>query len=407
MRRAMTSPKRVLLFSIAVLAALALGAPSGALAETGLDASSPAVQPDGVLVAQTSGAQAGRIPGGSTGSEEPRPTGDVNIPNLVGRPLRDAGQALLRAGLDPVIGRPVITSNSGLNGKVESQSPRANRTVPVGTRVTMNVYRFIPPKVPNVVGMLKVEADRTLRDAGFGSSVRSLVETGDLSKNDRVKLHQPPPGMPATKGTTVALDVYKFKITKGPKTTTTAPIGPPPGSGTPKILGPDFWNNIVGMRKSAAENKLRKAGYTPYVANWRPVGNDVRKRDRVTKIDWYGRGKRVRLDVYKYDKDARVVPDVTRMKLGDAKKKLKKAGFKLGGSEWVFVRDQSKHCKVQSTYPSAGTSYKKGEEVSISTWTTDQKWTKDPGGGGVPGFAPLAPHGYLMGSAVTGKFCHF
>ena len=49
MRRMTTSPKRVFLFSIALLTALALGAPSGALAETGLDASSPAVQPDGVL----------------------------------------------------------------------------------------------------------------------------------------------------------------------------------------------------------------------------------------------------------------------------------------------------------------------------------------------------------------------
>ena len=112
----------------------------------------------------------------------------------------------------------------------------------------------------------------------------------------------------------------------------------------------------------------------------------------------------VGVDLYKY---AIVVPDVTRMKLGDAKKKLKEAGYKLGGSEWVYVTDQSKHCKVKSTYPPAGTSLKKGGEVSISTWTTDQKWTKDPGGGGIPGFAPLAPHGFLVGSAVTGKLCLF
>ena len=52
MRRAVTSPKRVFLFSIAVLAALALGAPSGALAETGLDAPSPHAAERGVELAQ-------------------------------------------------------------------------------------------------------------------------------------------------------------------------------------------------------------------------------------------------------------------------------------------------------------------------------------------------------------------
>ena len=261
MRRAMTSPKRVFLFSIAVLAALALGGPSGALAGTGLDASSPAVQPDGVLVAQMKGikipklpkppevkavpnvtgkpqkiaeqmlkgkgfksvvkrvptrdrAQVGKVkrqrppagqkhpliipvglevwelekvkgrPGGLTeAGGEPRPTGNVKVPNVVSTRINAAGQALLRAGLSPIVGRSVITDRSGLDKMVESQSPGANRTVPAGTRVTMNVYQFkAEVQVPPVQGMPVKDAVDRLRKASLKSKVFDIA-TGDSNKH--------------------------------------------------------------------------------------------------------------------------------------------------------------------------------------------------------------------------------
>ena len=317
----------------------------------------------------------------------------------------EAERKLRDAGLGSRVRDLYATTDKSRDGRVKFHQPPPGMPALPGTTVALDVYKFDPEgpqsvtiigsphttttvRVPFVVRMTKAEAEKALRDRGFGSRVKGMAATDIESFDGKVSSQEPGGGRWAGSGTTVSLDIYK-----------TAP-------------------RVVGLGWSAAVARLRSAGYTAHVKRWSPVGQDSSKRGMVTRQyaaktgpgppgsglgpGWLGRivappppnplVGNVGLDVYKY---AIVVPDVIRMKLGDAKKKLKEAGYKVGGSTWVYVKDQSKHCKVQKTYPSAGTSLKKGETVYLEVWTTYQEWAKDPAG--------HAPAGYLMGTLVRGE----
>ncbi len=111
MRRAVTSPKTVFFISIAILMALTLGTPSGALAETGLDASSPhAAERGGELVAQAS-----------------------QVPRVEGMPLNQAISLLRSKGYQSRVAGQVPTTNRSQNGKVKRQTPPAGTPMPRGT----------------------------------------------------------------------------------------------------------------------------------------------------------------------------------------------------------------------------------------------------------------------------------
>ena len=155
----------------------------------------------------------------------------VRVPDVVGRNVDDATNALRRARLKVRTGdvystRPV--------GEVTAQAPRAGRRIVVGSSVRINVSQGPRPvEVPSVVGRSFADAAAALDDAGFTAAredVDSEQPAGAVVDQD------PPGGTLQAPGSTVTLFV-----STGPQTTAV----------------PD----VVGLDRAGAIAVIKNAGF--------------------------------------------------------------------------------------------------------------------------------------------------
>jgi len=104
-------------------------------------------------------------------SKGPEPAANVTVPDLSGMTRADAEAALDAAGL----GVRVVQMNSDTapEGSVVTQAPASGASVAPGTVIAVVVSLGPPPMgteyidVPDVTGMERAMAERTLKDAGF------------------------------------------------------------------------------------------------------------------------------------------------------------------------------------------------------------------------------------------------
>ena len=127
----------------------------------------------------------------------------VNVPSVVGLSQALATERLSDAGLQAQV--ETETSSTAAEGNVISQNPTVGESVPKGSKVTIKVAKQAP-KVPNVIGSLKADAENTLVGAGFSVTVINQA-TADPTKVGRVINQDPPPLSDAPAGSSVKIYV--------------------------------------------------------------------------------------------------------------------------------------------------------------------------------------------------------
>jgi serine/threonine-protein kinase len=164
----------------------------------------------------------------------------VQVPDVRGRSLTDAVQALASLGLNPTIHHIYSPEPPDT---VTGQFPPPLANVVKGSNVRINVSRGAKPiPVPDVTGQPYLNAKSALAGQGF------IVKRVDVQSDQAqgvVVTTDPPPGTSTSKGATITVSV-----SKGPATTQV----------------PDVHN----QNQALAEQLLTDAGLTPSVA-YQPV----------------------------------------------------------------------------------------------------------------------------------------
>jgi beta-lactam-binding protein with PASTA domain len=213
----------------------------------------PAKAALGVVVKETPAAGT-KVAKGSTVSLQAS-KGESTVPEVTGQPAADAKAALQTAGLTPV---EFKVPSAQPKGTVTAQKPVANKKVPRGSKVRINVStgsasspgatttgNTTSPaqtiKVPNVVGVQQTVAQRRLHAAGLGSQVRYV---SSQKPSGQVVAESPAAGTTVKKGSKV-----QISVSLGPTATTTQ---------VP---------NVVGQDKPTATSTLQDAGFKVQVIN--------------------------------------------------------------------------------------------------------------------------------------------
>jgi serine/threonine-protein kinase len=133
--------------------------------------------------------------------------GRVAVPDVRGRSYGDAARALQQAGLSPA--RFDVVDNGLPPGTVRAQSPPGGSFAPTAATVTLEVA--MPPgdavTVPNVVGMTRNAASKTLHDAGLAVQVTEERSPDNNQSQGRVWKQSPQAGTKVSPGTTVTIFV--------------------------------------------------------------------------------------------------------------------------------------------------------------------------------------------------------
>jgi serine/threonine-protein kinase len=132
-------------------------------------------------------------------SKGPEP---VPVPDIVGKKIGTAKDALARAGLKSDVTQKF--SEEVADGDVISVKPKAGTIVDSGTRIALVVSKGPPPvTVPNLIDMPRQKAITTLQRLGL----RPNVVEGDFSPLNRVISQDPSPGTEIPKGSTVTIRI--------------------------------------------------------------------------------------------------------------------------------------------------------------------------------------------------------
>lgn len=155
-----------------------------------------------------------RMDGGSTIQLELWEYPQVAVPNVVGRRLADAEAALRRVGLKMAVVEKSIGQEKS-DGLIRDQDQPAGRTVAMGTTITLTAYRFDPSQkdqitMPLLIGLTYDKAITILAYAGLKWK-KVECQTRNRIRHARVASQNPKSGSKVAKGTTVQIDVYRFR----------------------------------------------------------------------------------------------------------------------------------------------------------------------------------------------------
>jgi serine/threonine-protein kinase len=165
----------------------------------------------------------------------------VLVPDVRGRSLTDAIQALASLGLNPKI---VHVYSPQPADTVTGQFPPSGAKVLKGSNVRINVSRGAKPiPIPDVTGQPYLNAKSALEGQGF--VVKRVDVQSDQQAQGVVVTSDPPPGTQSSKGATITLSV-----SKGPATTQ-VPV-------------------VLNLNQAEAEQRITDAGLTPSVI-YQPV----------------------------------------------------------------------------------------------------------------------------------------
>jgi membrane peptidoglycan carboxypeptidase len=154
-----------------------------------------------------------RFPGGAFPAPDPSlMTGTpVEVPNVIGTSLEQAKNAIELVELNFKDGGEIDSDLPA--GQVAKTSPGAGASVPRGTTVTVYTSNGTAESVPDVVGMLRGDAENTLTGAGFGVDA-VCVDDEDLGNPlpppamDEVTSQDPEGGKKRTPATTTVTITY-------------------------------------------------------------------------------------------------------------------------------------------------------------------------------------------------------
>jgi serine/threonine-protein kinase len=154
----------------------------------------------------------------------------VSVPDVKGQQWTTAQQTLVNAGLKPQ--KFNVPGNTA--GQVTATDPPAGASIPVGSKIRVNVMTGpAQGTVPSVVGLSIQEATAKLQAAGFNANP-SYVNSD--ATQGQVISQTPAPGSTENKGTSVAL-----KVSNGP----------------PQVAVP----TVVGETSQEAVSQLEAAGF--------------------------------------------------------------------------------------------------------------------------------------------------
>jgi serine/threonine-protein kinase len=130
------------------------------------------------------------------------------VPALVGMPVEQAELTLSRAGLSPR--RRTVADNEYPPGYVVGQSPQPGTEIAGGSVVTLMVSAGArrTAEVPDVLGLSRAEAEKTLEGAGFEVDVQVQAEADPAAaeaRKGKAWKQSPGGGSPADAGSTVVL----------------------------------------------------------------------------------------------------------------------------------------------------------------------------------------------------------
>ena len=154
----------------------------------------------------------------------------VSVPDVVGLTREAAETRITREGLDV---RVEMEETSETENEVIAQSPGAGASLERGDEVTITVALALEQvSVPDVTGLTRAEALRTLQAAGLQGAVsEQAVDTRD---EDGVVIEQRPGnGAEVDGGSTVTLIVGRFKSPEDPVEPDPVQPEPPPAPGEP------------------------------------------------------------------------------------------------------------------------------------------------------------------------------
>jgi len=165
---------------------------------------------------------------------------EMKMPSVVGLTREAAEEKLREAGatIIEIVNKPVDDEDKV--GRVLSQDPSAGKLINPRTNVRLEVgVEQKKVAVPNVVGMLKDDAERTLKNAGFQVTVTE--EASSEVEEGRVIRQSPLANQKVAEGSTVTIVV---------------------STGPAKVNVP----NLVGKSKEEAESILAGLGLEPDVS---------------------------------------------------------------------------------------------------------------------------------------------
>jgi eukaryotic-like serine/threonine-protein kinase len=266
----------------------------------------------------------------------------VSVPNVVGSTISVATQRLNSEGFEV----SVVRDNSDKpRNTVVGQSPTGGSSVDKGSTVTLNVSdgpRI--QEVPNVVGLGRRTARRTLTDAGFDVQERRVPD-GEV-KLDHVIRQSPSGNSQAERGQTVTIDVS---------------TGPAQG------VVPD----VVGKDEEDARNALEGAGFSVTAVqkedgSKKPGTVLAQAPTSGTTVD---RGTQVTITVA-IEPTKVEVPDVGGATQNKATETLSGDGLKVVVED-VKVDSPDDDGIVQKQSPDAGSKVERGSTVTITVGVFD------------------------------------
>ena len=318
-----------------------------------------------LVLALVVGRAAGLFRFGGSETKQEQDSGEVKVPDVVGKTLDEAKKELNEAGLGWKIGKQEESAKYE-KGLVMSQDPADGEMVKKNTQITLDVSTGKADEkvaVPNVVGKDEAEAQKELEDAGFkvaSEAVYSSQPQGEVVSTD------PKAGTEAAKGSTVTIQVSK---------------------GEERITVTD----VRGQDENTAKSTLSGQGlnvtvttdYSDSVAKGCVISQDPAGG---TKVD---DGTSVNLVVSLGPKPAEKVsvPDVREVSESSARQMLSSAGLTTAGQSQYQYDAFVPEGYVIGCNPGIGTSVEKGTTVTLIVSkgpeaSQEPEESEQPGNGG-------------------------
>lgn len=278
------------------------------------------------------------------------------MPQLVGQSEFSVYSLLSAVNLDPGTRTTIETTNTALEGKVESQQYNAGQSLQAGTTVNYRVY--VPnttTAVPNIVGKTPAQAADLLTAAELYVGTETTLETVNQSLEGTIASQQYGAGTTRPVNTSVNYVVYI------PNTTTTVP-------------------NIVGQSLATATSMLQAAELQlGYKYGETETSNTSLQNKIAAQSPASGTTQAVNSSVnynlYVPLKTA-TVPNIVGQTPSVAAGTLSAAGFSIGyQTSTVNTSNQNQVGLIYSQSPASGTTQNLGTAVNYVTYVLDPNTT--------------------------------
>lgn len=132
----------------------------------------------------------------------------VNVPQLVGKPIAAAESDAAAVGLNVDITATTITNEQSRDGTVATQDPAVGTVVDEGGFVDVTVYVY-QPDVPDFTGLTLAQAQNQANTIGLGDiNQAGTVTTGDATLVGKIQSQDPPTGTSVPQGTDIDVIIY-------------------------------------------------------------------------------------------------------------------------------------------------------------------------------------------------------